>query len=190
MVKDHATGRLKSLHLVRRDAAGPDVGVMNMTTSRVFQLSSGDQVMVVIDVRVAPSAQRSPKPSAVMRRGSVRVPTVSNPPGPVPFASDRSGPCPDGGVLNVAEGRARSCGMKRVAMKPLSELLMTSLDDSAGLARKGRAYEYLAMGGDPALFDDQVVLRVVLPSWQQIGGPRWPIAYLMRQAAVVKQEDV
>src|SRR4051794_32792043 len=92
MVTDHATGRLKSLHTVRRDAARPDVGVMNMTTSSVLQLSSGDQVAVVIDARVAaPMAPRTAEP-AVLRdsyRVSVSVPTVSNPPVRAPFANQR-----------------------------------------------------------------------------------------------------
>ncbi len=53
-------------------------------------------------------------------------------------------------------------------MKPIPELFHTSLRSMDGLIRKGRAYEYLQNGGDPALFDDQVVMRVVIRKWRRI----------------------
>ena len=53
-------------------------------------------------------------------------------------------------------------------MKPIAKLLNTPLRGSAGLARKGRAYEYLENGGTPKTFDDQVAMRAVLPNWQRI----------------------
>ena len=130
-VKDRATGRLKSLHLVRQDAAGPDVGAVSMMTSRVLRLPSGDQAFVVIE-RVA--------------------------------------------LLH-----------ERIPMKPLPELLKTSLDITDDLARKGRAYEYLSKGGDPERYDDQSMLRVVLPKWQRMGSPLWPVEYRFSQTSVAEE---
>jgi hypothetical protein len=92
-VNDLSQLRMTYFTRSRRDAAGPDA--MGMRTSRFLHLPSGDQVAVVIDMRVAPMAPRDPEPSApasVLRRSyrvSVLVPTVSNPPVRVPFALER-----------------------------------------------------------------------------------------------------
>lgn len=69
-VKDRATGRLKSLHLVRRDAAGPDVGATSTMTS--------------LDLPTANDLAGSSM-LALSYRVSVWVPTVTNPPVRVPF---------------------------------------------------------------------------------------------------------
>jgi len=75
---------------------------------------------------------------------------------------------------------------ERIPMKPLPEPLKTSLDITDDLARKGRAYEYLSKGGDPERYDDQAVLRVVLPKWQRMGSPLWPVEYRFPEASVAE----